>query len=163
MKGNVMKRTALALLVVTMLIVGCSDRSENPVIEVEADDIEMNAAIAHARVTVDEFVKRLQKPKPMDESFSVKKMIEDNGDVEHFWLIDISYSDGIFTGTVGNVPQSVRNVKFGQKVNVAESEITDWMYLDDGKLVGNFTLQVLLKRMPKEQAEALRKQLQMNN
>jgi uncharacterized protein YegJ (DUF2314 family) len=158
-----MKRAVLVLLVVTLLIVGCSDRSEDPVIEVEADDIEMNVAIAQARSTVDEFVEKLQNPKPTDEGFSVKKMIEDGDDVEHFWLSDVSYSDGIFTGTIGNEPQSVRNVKFGQEVSVAESEITDWMYLDDGKMAGNFTLQVLLKRMPKEQAQAIREQFQMNN
>jgi uncharacterized protein YegJ (DUF2314 family) len=158
-----MKRAVLVLLAVTLLIVGCSDRSEDPVIEVEADDIEMNDAIAQARSTVDEFVEKLQNPKPTDEGFSVKKMIEDGDDVEHFWLSDVSYSDGIFTGTIGNEPQSVRNVKFGQEVSVAESEITDWMYLDDGKMAGNFTLQVLLKRMPKEQAQAIREQFQMNN
>ena len=146
-----------------MLMAGCSDRAEDPVIEVEADDIEMNAAIAQARSTVDEFVERLENPKPTDEGFSVKKKIEDGDNVEHFWLSDVSYADGIFTGAIGNDPQSVRNVEFGQEVSVALSEITDWMYLDDGKMVCNFTLQVLLKRIPKEQAEAIREQFQMNN
>ncbi len=64
------------------------------------------------------------------------------------WLTDVSYSHGKFTGIINEDPQSVRNVKFGQKVTVEETEILDWMYLDDGELVGNFTLRVLLKRMP---------------
>jgi uncharacterized protein YegJ (DUF2314 family) len=161
-----MKRTVLVGLVLAVSLGGCDDRSDDssddPVIEVEADDKEMNAAIAHARSTVGEFVKRLANPGPADDGFSVKKMIEDGQEVEHFWLTGVSYSEGEFTGKIGNDPQSVGNVKFGQKVSVAETEITDWMYLDDGKMIGNFTLRVLFGRMPKEEAEALRKQFKMD-
>ena len=75
-------------------------------------------------------------------------MISDGEEVEHLWLTDVSYSDGKFTGILNEDPQSVRNVIFGQEVTVEETEILDWMYLDDGKLVGNYTLRVFLKRMP---------------
>jgi uncharacterized protein YegJ (DUF2314 family) len=143
-----MTRTALVLLALTLLLTCCSDHSYDPVTEVEFDDKDMNAAIDDARASLAEFVERLKNPKPTDESFSVKKKISDGKEVEHLWVTDVSYSDGKFTGVINEDPQSVRNVKFGQKVTVEETEILDWMYLDDGELVGNFTLRVLLKRMP---------------
>ena len=143
-----MKRTAMALLALTLSLTCCSDHSYDPVTEVEFDDKDMNVAIDDARSSVAEFVERLKNPRPTDESFSVKKMISDGEEVEYLWLTDVSYSDGKFTGIINEDPQSVRNIKFGQKVTVEETEILDWMYLDDGELVGNFTLRVLLKRMP---------------
>ena len=158
-----MKLYVLLVLAPTILFAGCGGASDDPVIGVEAEDREMNAAIAHARSTVAEFVERLENPKPTDEAFSVKKMVEDGDQVEHFWLTDISHTDGTFSGTIGNDPQVVRTVKFGQQVTVAASDITDWMYLDNGKMVGNFTLLVLLERMPKEQADAIRQEYQIND
>ena len=158
-----MKKAALALLALTLALLSCNDRSEDPVIRVKADDQEMNAAIAQARSTIAEFVSRLQNPQPKDDGFGVKKMITEGNDVEHFWLTDISYSNGIFSGAIGNDPQLVRNVTLGQKVSVSETKISDWMYLANGKMVGNFTLPVLLKRMPKEQAEEIRTRFQMND
>ncbi len=143
-----MKRAAMALLALTLLLTCCSDHSSDPVTEVEFEDKDMNAAIDDARASLAEFVERLKNPKPTDESFSVKKMISDGEEVEHLWLTDVSYSDGKFTGIINEDPQSVSNVIFGQEVTVEEAEILDWMYLDDGALVGNFTLRSLLKRMP---------------
>ena len=108
----------------------------------------MTLAVDRARASATVFVERLMNPEPTDEGFSVKKMISDGEQVEFLWLTDVSYSGGQFTGIVNEDPQVVRNVAFGQKMSVAETEIIDWMYLDNGTLIGNFTLRVLLKRMP---------------
>ena len=143
-----MTRTALALLAFTLLLTCCSDPSSGPVTEVEFDDKEMAAAIDDARASLAAFIERLKNPRPTDESFSVKKKISDGKAVEHLWITDVSYSDGKFTGILNEEPQSVRNVVFGQEVTVEETEILDWMYLDDGKLIGNYTLRVFLERMP---------------
>ena len=137
-------------------------RTDDPVYDVDANDEEMNAAIEQARATVGEFVHRLQNPRPKDGDFSVKKKIDEGERSEHFWLKDISHADGVFTGTVGNAPQSIRNVKYGDRVTVAENNITDWMYLDDGKMAGNFTLRVLLKHMPEQEATLIRAHFQID-
>ena len=157
-----MRTVAISLTLIALLFAGCGGGSDDSVIGVEAHDEKMNAAIAHARSTVKDFVQRLQNPKSTDNGFSVKKKIEDGDEVEHFWLTDISYSNGTFTGLIGNDPQSVRNVKFGQRAQVNSTEITDWMYLDGTKMVGNFTLRVLLERMPKEQAKEIREKFQID-
>lgn len=158
-----MNKFSVLILQVILIFGGCLGGSNNAVFYVEADDEKMNAAIAHARETVNDFIERFQNPKSTNSDFSVKVKIEDGDKVEHFWLSDISYSNGTFSGTIGNDPVFVKNVKFGQQIRVKSDQITDWMYLDDGKMRGNFTLRVLLERMPEEQAKAIREQFKMDH
>ena len=50
----------------------------------------------------------------------------------------------------------------GQVIEFAENEIVDWLYLEDGKMIGNFTACALIKREPPEQAAAFMKQYGMS-
>ena len=49
-------------------------------------------------------------------------------------------------------------MKFGQVIEFSESEIVDWLYTENGKMIGNFTACALLKREPPDQLEAMKKQ-----
>jgi uncharacterized protein YegJ (DUF2314 family) len=49
-------------------------------------------------------------------------------------------------------------VKLGQLVEFSEAEIVDWLYMEGGKMHGNFTACALLKREPPDQLEAMKKQ-----
>ena len=51
------------------------------------------------------------------------------------------------------------NVKFGQKWEIAEDEVTDWMYMKSDMIHGGFTIEPLLDSYPKEQADAIRSKL----
>jgi uncharacterized protein YegJ (DUF2314 family) len=117
----------------------------------------MDAAIAQAKNEVDNFIGIMQQGNGTD--FSVKAPIEDNGTVEHFWLTNLVYRDGVFEGTIGNEPGMVGNVTIGQKWTINKHEISDWMFMRDGKMHGNYTLRPLLKTMSKDEADALRSML----
>lgn len=121
------------------------------------DEAEMDAAIARARSEVDKFIAELAAGNGTD--FGVKAPIEDNGQVEHFWLTDVTYSDGQFEGLIGNDPGMVTNVTFGQKWKIGKSEISDWTFMRDGKMHGNYTMRPLLKTMPEEEAAMYRSML----
>jgi uncharacterized protein YegJ (DUF2314 family) len=82
--------------------------------------------------------------------------IKDRGETEHFWLTDVTYRDGSFEGLIGNDPGIVTNVKFGQKWTLKKVEISDWMFMRDEKMHGNYTLRPLLRTMRKEDAEMWR-------
>jgi uncharacterized protein YegJ (DUF2314 family) len=110
----------------------------------------MDAAIARARSEVDSFIAEMSKGNGWD--FAVKVPIEDKGETEHFWLTDIVYRNGKFEGVIGNEPGIVTNVKFGQKWTAKKSEISDWMFMRDGKMYGNYTIRPLLKTMSEEEA-----------
>ena len=118
------------------------------------DEKEMEAAIARARKEVDAFVGVLEKKNGQD--FSVKAPIEDKGKTEHFWLTDITFKDGQFLGKIGNDPGIVGNVKFGQQWTIKKDQISDWMFMRDGKMHGNYTMRPLLKTLPKDEADKMR-------
>ena len=114
------------------------------------DKAEMDAAIIRTRTEVDTFLNEFEKQNGTD--FSVKAPISQNGQTEHFWLVNLSYTNGEFEGEVGNDAGIVTNVKIGQKWKIAKTEISDWMFMREGKLYGNYTLRPLMKTMPKEEA-----------
>jgi len=114
----------------------------------------MDAAIARARSEVDVFIVELSKGNGTD--FAVKAPIQDKEETEHFWLTDIVYRNGKFEGVIGNDPGIVTNVKSGQKWTIKKSEISDWMFMRDGKMYGNYTIRPLLKTMPEEEAAKFR-------
>lgn len=136
---------------------GCESDLPRDRVTHDYDEQEMEAAINRARSEVDVFIEQLTKGNGTD--FSVKAPITDQGETEHFWLTDIQYRDGKFSGEIGNEPQSVGNVTIGQPWSVGKNEISDWMFMRDGKIHGNYTLRPLLKSAPLEEAAAIRSKL----
>lgn len=118
------------------------------------DEKEMNAAIARARSEVDKFIAELENPTGIDHA--VKAPIEDNGEVEHFWLSQLTFENGEFKGIIDDEPGVVQNVKLGQEWTVKQADISDWMFMRDGKMYGNYTMRPLLKTLPADEAAQLR-------
>ncbi len=130
------------------------------VITVPDDDPEMTAAIQSARASLPSFWDELAKPKPGEESFALKVRITDAGKSEHFWIVDIERDGSKLSGRINNDPEIVGNVVSGQRYEFSEADITDWMFMRNGKIVGNATMRPLLKRMPPEEAETYRNLLE---
>jgi uncharacterized protein YegJ (DUF2314 family) len=154
-----MKPSYALTLLLAISLSGCFSGTSKPdtFVETSADDEEMEAAIARARSEVDTFLAELEKPTGTDHS--VKAPITDKDQTEHFWLTGITFANDQFEGTIGNEPGMVSNVKFGQKWTVKKSDISDWMYMRDGKIHGNYTMRPLLKSMPEDEAAEFRKML----
>jgi uncharacterized protein YegJ (DUF2314 family) len=93
------------------------------------------------------------------EGFSIKVPISQDLETEHFWLTDIAFDGEYFTGKIGNEPGMITNVKFGQPWKVRKTEISDWTYLQGGKMHGNYTLRPLLRTVSKEEADTYRSML----
>jgi uncharacterized protein YegJ (DUF2314 family) len=150
-----MTRRNWLVVLVFIVSLGCTARPVvDRVISVPSDDPQMNAAIAKARATVDDFVSVLRAPKASQSMFSVKIPISDGDEREHFWLSGVRYDGSEFSGKIDNDPETVKTVKLGQAVSARSAEISDWMYVDHGKLVGGYTLRVLRDRMsPSDRAE----------
>jgi uncharacterized protein YegJ (DUF2314 family) len=148
----------LAFTGFALLLSGCSEPRSKPETLVEQyDESVMNQAIAEAKSRVDEFIDVLAQGDA--DTFSVKVPITDANGTEHFWLTDVTFADGSFTGLIGNDPGIVGNVAFGQSRTVAKDAITDWMFTRGDKIHGGFTIDPLLPSYPKEEAEELRSQL----
>lgn len=152
-----MRIQSFALPVLMCLAVsGCGSMitDNDPVTMVEADDAEMNAAIDQARGTVSEFIAALAAPKAGQSEFTVKVGVVDGAEVEHMWLANPTYVNGQFSGAISNDPEMVSNVKYGDLYTVAEQEISDWMFVENGVLKGGYTLRVLRNQLsPTERAQ----------
>ena len=46
---------------------------------------------------------------------------------------------------------------YGQVIEFTEAEIVNWLYVEGGKMRGNFTACAMLKREPPDQLEAAKK------
>ena len=152
-----MKHCSAIALLFFVAVCGCGDSTPNTLVESGYDEQEMDTAIARARSEVDTFIAELSNPTGTDHA--VKAPIEDGGEIEHFWLTDVSFNNGAFKGTINNDPGMVDNVKLGQQWTIKKTDISDWMFMRDGKMHGNYTMRPLLKTMPEEEAEKLRSML----
>jgi len=154
MKINTKKLNAFAtLFAMIVFAIGCSSRPDT-LVEGGYDEAEMAAATERAITEVDTFIADLKSGR--SENYAVKVPIEDGGKTEHFWLSGVTFADNKFTGTIDNEPGMVSNVKMGQQYTVGKTEISDWMFMRDGKMHGNYTMRPLLATMPEEEAEKYR-------
>ncbi|MGJ8652716.1 MAG: YegJ family protein [Opitutaceae bacterium] len=148
-----MKPLPIIILLFIASLVGCDQKPET-LVTGGYDQTEMEHAILRAQNEVNEFVQVLENRAA--DSFSVKAPITDGDDVEHFWIVDISYKDGYFIGTIGNDPGVVKNVEFGQEWKIKKDEISDWMYTRGVMMHGGYTIDPLLPTMSDEEAAELK-------
>jgi len=147
---------ALALSSILILsLTGCSKRDR--VIDVAEDDAEMNAAIAKARETLPQFWQVFAKHERGENDFALKVKITDKNGTEHFWANELEKQNGKIRGTISNDPNTVKTVKLGSRIEIPEADISDWMYMREEKMIGNYTVKPLLKHMPQDEANQLKR------
>ncbi len=122
--------------------------------DINDNDKAMDQAVTKARESLGFFLAALQAKKPDTGEFEVKKCFIDGDKVEHIWIRDVTWDGKAFHGRVDNAPLEVGNVHLDQRVTVTPEDLTDWMFVQDGKLMGGFTMRVLYSRLsPEEKAE----------
>jgi uncharacterized protein YegJ (DUF2314 family) len=81
---------------------------------------------------------------------------------EQVWLTGIYFKNGIYYGILANTPRYLGNLKKGDKITFNMDEITDWMYVRDGKIIGGDSIKYLLEKTPEYQrSEGERELLRM--
>lgn len=123
---------------------------DSSIVTVRSEDEEMEHAIARARASLPAAIERFIAGEL--QAFSVKVRVSDGQNNEHFWLSDPKYNNGKFVGTIEAQPQLVSGITEGQVYEAPIESVTDWMHLRDGLMHGNYTLRVLLPKMPREEA-----------
>ncbi len=74
------------------------------------------------------------------------------------WLSDITFKGNRFHGYIDNIPRKIKGVKMGDKVSVNPNEISDWAFVENGRLVGGYTIRVLYSELSPEGRAALEKE-----
>ncbi len=109
-------------------------------IQVTDDNQVMAQAVQKARNTTKKFIAALRSPKSSQTRFAVKKPFIEGDKVEHLWINELTFDGKVFHGKVDNEPVDIKGVRLGDEVSVSPNEISDWMYVQDGKLVGGYTI-----------------------
>jgi uncharacterized protein YegJ (DUF2314 family) len=150
--------TALIILNVfaVFFTTGCGKTSstsqkDDHVITISAGDKEMNAAISEAQSTLTNFIATLASPQPNQKYFLVKGKFASGNAVEHIWVADVTFDGKVFRGVIANDPEILSGLSFKQHVEVQPIQVSDWMFIQDGKLVGGYTLRVLRDRMTEQE------------
>lgn len=146
----------LTLLLAALALIPACSKEADTAVSVASDDPEMLAAIAKARETLPQFWTTFEKHEHGESGFALKVKITDKNGSEHFWATDLERRDGKIMGTINNDPNVVSTVKFGERIEIPESDISDWLYMRDGKMVGNETVKPLFKTMPTDEAKRVK-------
>jgi uncharacterized protein YegJ (DUF2314 family) len=141
----------ILVLVIAFCSISCKnsnkvERENQPTIyNVESDDKEMTEAIKKANQTLTDFNSAL-----LDSTIEVKSLkvrFDTPKGIEHIWISNIKYDNGKYSGILDNLPEYVTENKIGDKIDVDTTKISDWMYIQNGKLIGGFTIKLLRNRM----------------
>ena len=112
-----------------------------------------------AQSTLADFLKVAAAPKPGTLGFSLKVAVREDERVEYFWITPFTNNGSQFSGEINNTPRVVHSVKLGQ---TAQSDIVDWLYIENGMMRGNYTACALLKSAPKNETEEFKKTFGLN-
>jgi uncharacterized protein YegJ (DUF2314 family) len=167
MNGNFLKISLIALLgawVGTGLtqnaraanVVGGSLKQGAPdsgYFQVTKNDAAMHLAVREARKTIKNFIAALRHPAPGQQDFELKKRFVQGDEVEHIWLSDVQLVGNHFQGHIDNQPRKIQGLKLGQIVSVKRNEISDWLYIDNGTLVGGYTVRAHYNELTPQQKQ----------
>jgi len=123
-----------------------------PVVSYDARDARMNRAVQEARDTLAGFLRVLADPAPQFSDFAVKCKFPTGEYDEHLWIEPVAWRDGQLVGQVGNNPVHATWLHYGDEITVDRDTITDWKYLDNGLLIGGYTMRAMSDDVSPEDA-----------
>lgn len=143
--------------------------TDNPNIQrIAPNDPGMAKAHEKSMRELDGFLEKLRNPPPGTENYNIKLGFADKAkgvalitdqmapNMEFMWVYQIKASGEHFTALLGDKPEYIHNIKQGDRVEFEKSDIFDWLYIENGKMKGNYTVCPLLLSGPKEELEQYR-------
>jgi uncharacterized protein YegJ (DUF2314 family) len=116
-------------------------------------DVEMETAFQQARDTLDSFIQKIWTSHPDRTLVALKvRFVLPDGSSQDMWVDGITYRDGSFYGIMGDDIPSLK-LSIDDKITIARKDIVDWMIVEDGKLIGGYTIRLAFQRMSPEQKE----------
>lgn len=129
-------------------------RQRDDVWGVASEDRAMNAAIARARATLPVFNGYLSRAAGGEVEAIIKAEFHQGERVEHMWVSDVTFDGRVYHGRLINRPMDLTNVREGDAVTIRPKHVSDWLVVEDGVGLGNFTMLEFRRRMtPGERAE----------
>jgi len=116
-------------------------------------DSKLEAAIQQTRDTLDEFIAKITTPRA-DRTFVALKVrfYPPDEASQDIWVDSVTYKNGVFRGDMGDDIPALK-LEMGEKITIDEEDIVDWMIVEDGKLIGGYTIRLAVQRMSPEERE----------
>ena len=73
-------------------------------------------------------------------------------------MSDVRFVGNLFQGRIDNQPRKIVGLKIGETASVKPNEISDWLYVDNGKLVGGYTVRVHYNELSPQQKQEFDRQ-----
>ncbi len=121
---------------------------------VEPEDIPLKSAQIEAQLKLAELRERIQSPPSEQTYLAVKGIFGEDDQVEHLWLQDLSLQEDRIVGTLDNQPLELSQWSVGDRVVLRREQISDWMAIESGQLVGGWTLRALREQMTEAERAA---------
>ncbi len=123
--------------------------ADSPLIGIAEGDPRMKAAAEEARRRWPEFLAAFQQRKP-GVHYSVKMPITRGGNTEFIWIEVTAIEGETIRGTLGNEPVNLPGLKLDSPVEAPLKDLNDWMYGDEKRVQGGFTMKVLAEAAGKK-------------
>jgi len=150
----------LIVCAVIIIFFSCEKSSKNvsgtrypsAIIETEQTDREIAKIAENARRSLSIFLRALARPETGAGNFCVKyPIIAFDGRAEYVWLNNIHSRDGVYYGVIANTTRLTDSVNKGDTTTIDTDKITDWMYVQNGKIMGGRSIKYLLEKIPEKQ------------
>src|SRR5690606_10153272 len=105
------------------------------------------------RTELPTFIAAFQNPGELQVNFSIKAQFAEGDEDEQLWITPTEYADKVFRGKVDTAPLHLDDIQAGQTVDVPVEKVTDWMYIEEGKLIGGYTIRVTRSRLSGQERE----------
>jgi uncharacterized protein YegJ (DUF2314 family) len=120
---------------------------------ISGTDAELDSAIAQARASLDTFIQTIAAPHADRTIVAVKVRFTPLGEAsQDIWVDEVTYADGVLRGSMGDDIPSMK-LEVGEKIKIDENDIIDWMIVQDGTLIGGYTIRLAMQRMSPEERE----------
>ena len=141
------------ILALCLLLFACAPTPTLVATSTDSTDAELEAAIRQARDSLDTFIEKLGAPHP-DRTFVALKVRFYPPDElpQDIWVDEVTYTNGVFRGNVGDDIPGLK-LEMGEKITVDEEDILDWMIVEEGTLIGGYTIRLAVQRMSLEERE----------
>ena len=138
----------LLIILMAAFLFSCSNNDDPPIIDVDSEDQQMNAAIEKARSTLDQFFENYTSIE--NDGYSLKFGLEtSDGGIEHIWFNPLGVNGDTIKAECANQPRDIPDLKLGDIRELKREQITDWMIVSGNKCYGGYTIRALAEKDPK--------------
>jgi len=123
-------------------------------------DMEMNKASFEARRMSPVFVSNFLSKKSGQSDFYVDTIFSnDSGSGEYLWIKveSVDRQKNEYAGSLASEPDNIEKLKIGSPCQGSFANIRDWMFVENGKLVGGYTERVLYSHYSEKEKEIFKR------